>query len=103
MGLFPWSKDGLTAKKAPEDKGAEERPPAPSVATQDKPLAEGLAGALPRPSSIFEFGPSVSVGDDFMKGMCTGDNPDAIQACTWTVEQLQGKAKEKKPVYRIEF
>ena len=103
MGWLPWSKGPLTAKKAPEEtQQQEEKPPAPSVALQDK-LPEGLAVALPRPNSIFEFGPSVTAGSEYMRGMCAGDNPDAIQACTWTVEPLQGKQREKKPLYRIEF
>ena len=27
----------------------------------------------------------------------------SVQACTWSVDALQGKPREKKPVYRIEF
>ncbi|GLC58799.1 hypothetical protein PLESTB_001402300 [Pleodorina starrii] len=58
---------------------------------------------MPRPSSVFEFGPMVQVGSDYMRGVCTGDNPDAIQACTWTIEEAQGKPKEKKHLFRVEF
>jgi hypothetical protein len=63
----------------------------------------GFATPLPRPTSIFEFGKPVPISSDHLVGMCAGDNPDAIQACTWTVEPLQGKAREKRPIYRIEF
>lgn len=70
----------------------------PDVAKTAEP-----AVSMPKPSSVFEFGTTVQVGADFMRGVCTGDDPDAIQACTWSVEPLQGKAKEKKHLYRIEF
>ncbi|KAL6748128.1 hypothetical protein V8C86DRAFT_1798740, partial [Haematococcus lacustris] len=68
------------------------------------PIADSDAlPTLPKPSSVFEFGPQTLVGMEFMRGICTGDDPDAIQACTWSIEPLQGKPKEKKHQYRIEF
>ena len=57
-----------------------------------------------RPSSVFEFGATIQAGEDMFRGQCVGDNPDAIQACTWSVEPALGKGKEKKKhLYRIEF
>lgn len=62
-----------------------------------------LAAALPKPTSIFEFGEQVPVGGEVLRGMCAGSDPDAIHACTWTIEQAQGRGREKKPKYRVEF
>lgn len=59
--------------------------------------------SLAKPASVFEFGQTVLVGSDMMRGVCTGEDPDAIQACTWSIEPAQGKPKEKKHAYRIEF
>lgn len=82
---------------------------APSIVKSAEPPSKpadqqgGDLLSLPKPSSVFEFGQTVQVGADFMRGVCTGDDPDAIQACTWSIEQAQGKPKEKKHQYRIEF
>ncbi|KXZ45166.1 hypothetical protein GPECTOR_57g456 [Gonium pectorale] len=95
-----------------KDKKPEEEPkpvePAPEVphvsSLQPDPYSsDPVLSQMPRPSSVFEFGPMVQVGADYMRGVCTGDNPDAIQACTWTISQAEGKPKEKKHVYRVEF
>jgi hypothetical protein len=93
MGWWPFSKGPLQADKLPEPKATKEPAAAPS---SDTPY-------LPKPVSVFEFGSTVQVGTDFLRGVCSGDNPDAVQACTWSVEPLEGKPREKKPAYRIEF
>eukprot|EP00198_Chlamydomonas_reinhardtii_P007045 XP_001696381.1 predicted protein [Chlamydomonas reinhardtii] len=92
--------------KKPEEtpKPAEPAAPVPHVSSAPDPYAtDPVLSQMPRPSSVFEFGPMVQVGSDYMRGVCTGDNPDAIQACTWTIEEAQGKPKEKKHVFRVEF
>ncbi len=94
MGWWPFGKDPLQAEKIPEQKTAKQ-----GDATQDA----ALAPYLPKPVSVFEFGAPVQIGNAFLRGVCSGDNPDAVQACTWSVDTLQGKPREKKPVYRIEF
>ncbi len=58
---------------------------------------------LPKPSSVFEFGQTVQLGQEYMRGVCTGDDPDAIQACTWSLEAATGPSKDKRHAYRIEF
>ncbi len=84
-------------------------PPAPAPAdsaSQQQPTATGsvdVLQGLPKPSSVFEFGHAVQQGQDYMRGVCTGDDPDAIQACTWSLEPWSGKAKDKRHAYRIEF
>ncbi|PNG99011.1 hypothetical protein TSOC_015218 [Tetrabaena socialis] len=102
--VFGFGKD---KKPAEEPKPAEPAPNVPHV-TAPQPAADPYASdpvlaAMPRPCSLFEFGPTVAVGSEYMRGVCSGDNPDAIQACTWTIEELAGKPKEKKHVYRVEF
>lgn len=83
--------------------------PPPSLASlagkldADPYASDPVLSQMPRPSSLFEFGPMVQVGQDYMRGVCTGDDPDAIQACTWTIEEAEGKAKDKKHLYRVEF
>jgi hypothetical protein len=62
---------------------------------------EQLNAQPPKPSSIFEFGEGVAAGGDVLRGMCAGADPDAIHACTWSVEQAQGR--KKQPKYRVEF
>jgi hypothetical protein len=64
---------------------------------------ELLGGPTAKPTSIFEFGEPVPVGGDVLRGMCAGADPDAIHACTWTVEQAQGRGRQKQPKYRVEF
>ena len=46
--------------------------------------------AMPRPSSVFEYGPTVGAGGEYMRGVCTGEDPDALQACTWSLEPVPG-------------
>ena len=97
MGWWPFGKGPLQADKLPEPKAAAAKPGAVSS------NVEPPSGFLPKPVSVFEFGAPVAVGTEFLRGVCSGDNPDAVQACTWSVDALQGKPREKKPVYRIEF
>jgi hypothetical protein len=105
---------GLGGKK--EGPKADKQPPpeatvaqAPSLGSlskgdaQDPYAVDPVLSQMPRPSSLFEFGPLVQVGQNYMRGVCTGDDPDAIQACTWTIEEAQGKVKDKKHIYRVEF
>lgn len=101
MGWWPFGPKGdITAKKLPEQSSQ----PAQELQIKKQLGSENeLAEQLPRPSSIFEFGEPVPVGGDILKGMCAGSDPDAIHACTWTIEQAQGKGREKKPRYRVEF
>ncbi|GIL47898.1 hypothetical protein Vafri_4517 [Volvox africanus] len=96
---------GKDKKPTEEAKQEESLPPVPNVSsTQPDPFtSDPVLSQMPRPSSVFEFGPLVQMGSDYMRGVCTGDNPDAIQACTWTIEEAQGKPKEKKHVFRVEF
>ena len=112
MGWWPFGKSSVDAKplpKARQQQLEEEQQQLQKLAAAGsggdaggKP-AELVPAAMPRPTSIFEFGKPAPVSADHLVGMCAGDNPDAIQACTWTIEPLQGKAREKRPVYRIEF
>lgn len=82
------------------------KPQTQASAPQDDPYAsDPILSQMPRPSSVFEFGQTVSAGQGYMRGVCTGENPDAIQACTWSIEVAPqpAKPKEKKSTYRIEF
>ena len=101
---FPWDKkDDSKAAAKPADKPAES---SVSKAAGDAPKIgppDQKADALPAPSSLFEFGPTVAVGTEIMRGTCTGDDPDAILACTWHLEPAQGKPRDKVHSYRIEF
>lgn len=101
---FPWQKEEAS-KEAPKADDVSPQQAAPLKAGLTlAPIADSDAlPTLPKPSSVFEFGPQTLVGMEFMRGICTGDDPDAIQACTWSIEPLQGKPKEKKHQYRIEF
>lgn len=97
---------GRGKKQAEEPKPEPVEPPAPTphVGTTADPYAsDPILSQMPRPSSVFEFGPMVQLGQEYMRGVCTGDNPDAIQACTWTIEEAQVKPKEKKHIFRVEF
>uniref|UniRef100_A0A383VKC3 Uncharacterized protein n=1 Tax=Tetradesmus obliquus TaxID=3088 RepID=A0A383VKC3_TETOB len=104
MGWWPFGSkaDGVSAKRLDSKQDSKQQPP-----VQDLQLKQGdgdiLAAALPKPTSIFEFGEPVPVGSDILRGMCAGSDPDAIHACTWTIEPAQGKGREKKPKYRVEF
>lgn len=82
-----------------------------AISSQSAPAAKPAADkkssepSAPHPSSVFEFGATVSVGKPFMRGVCTGEDPDAIHACTWSIEavdaQSLGKAQPRK--FRVEF
>lgn len=102
MGWWPFgSKGDITAKKLPAEQAS--KPEQQLHLKQPAGSDNEIADTLPKPTSIFEFGESVPVGNDILKGMCAGSDPDAIHACTWTIEQAQGKGRERKPKYRVEF
>lgn len=106
MGWWPFGGKGdIAAKPLPrgEQQPAAAPPPAELLKQLPAEASELLAATLPKPTSIFEFGELVPVGGDVMRGMCAGADPDAIHACTWTIEQAQGKGRKKKPMYRVEF
>ncbi len=118
MGWWPFGRGSATAKPLPKERQQQlDQEAAQLAALRDAASKDGGAngngngnGAAsllplppPRPVSIFEFGKPVAVGAERLVGMCAGDNPDAIQACAWTLEPLQGKPRERRPVYRIEF
>ncbi|KIZ06382.1 hypothetical protein MNEG_1569 [Monoraphidium neglectum] len=114
MGWWPFSKGPVEAKPLPKarqqqlDEDAQRLKKLQTAAAgggsgDAKAVADMFASPVPRPASIFEFGKPVPLSSDHLVGNCAGDNPDAIQACTWTIEPLQGKSREKRPVYRIEF
>lgn len=93
---FPWGKKDDKTKES-GDAGSKsgfsvQKDAAPSAGAPEATTA----------TSVFEFGPVVSAGQDFMRGVCIGDDPDAIQACTWSVETAQ-RSREKHHLYRIEF
>jgi hypothetical protein len=102
MGWWPFGKQGdIKAKKLPEQQQQQQvEELLKQTVAQDNEL---LGAPLPKPSSIFEFGEPVPVGGDVLKGMCAGADPDAIHACTWTVEPAQGRGRQKQPKYRVEF
>jgi hypothetical protein len=112
MGL-PWAKKeeaGGDAAKKPAPAAPASTSGAPAASSSGKPpisiaqpQQEGPAPAGVAASSLFEFGPLVQVGSDIMRGVCVGEDPDAIQACTWHVEPAQGKPRDKAHTYRIEF
>lgn len=104
MGWWPFgSKGDIHAKKLPQEQQQQQQPEAQELHLKQQPDDSLLAANVPKPTSIFEFGTPVPVGSDVLRGMCAGADPDAIHACTWTVEQAQGRGREKKPLYRIEF
>eukprot|EP00798_Chlamydomonas_sp_ICE-L_P006100 gene6100-2698_t len=114
FNLFNW---GAAESKAPAQSAPAPANPPPKVpnfaaiTTQNAPAPKnasdkkGAEPAAPHPSSVFEFGPTVTLGKPFMRGMCTGDDPDAIHACTWSIEavdpQSNGKTQPRK--FRVEF
>ena len=99
MGWWPFRRGALEAKKRGKDGGKGVSVNGPDL--QAASAAEGFAPAITRPTSVFEFGPPVAAGAEFLRGMCAGDNPDAIQACTWSVETVEKKAKGRK--FLVEF
>ena len=110
---FPWGSkaaDGAAAastKQPKTDQAAKAAADAKPAGFSIKPSAEAVrpeADQATNPaSSVFEFGPTVSIGQNYMRGVCTGDDPDTIQACAWQIEPVQGKPREKHHLYRIEF
>ncbi|KAF5833963.1 hypothetical protein DUNSADRAFT_9527 [Dunaliella salina] len=105
FGLFGKKKEQEKQNAAEE---AEKQKVSVSRAIPTKPAVIGDQDdamlAMPRPSSVFEYGPTVSVGGEYMRGVCTGEDPDALQACTWSLEPVPGaRPKDKKHLYRIEF
>mmetsp|Transcript_21355 Transcript_21355/g.46679 ORF Transcript_21355/g.46679 Transcript_21355/m.46679 type:complete len:110 (+) Transcript_21355:84-413(+) len=107
FGLFNKAADKPETKDAqPVDSQPTTSKQQPSLQTTkagEQKLDAGVDSAASRPSSVFEFGPTVQVGQDILRGVCAGDDPDAIQACTWSIEPAQGKPKDKQHTYRIEF
>lgn len=119
MGWWPFGKNSVDAKPLPKERQQQHEEEAAALKRLAAAGGSGggaggeggggakpvdlLAGALPRPTSIFEFGKPAPVSAEHLVGNCAGDNPDAIQACVWTMEPLQGKPREKRPMYRIEF
>jgi len=97
MGLWPFGKGGLQGKKLPE----EQQPAQQDISLKTEGSGQAGLPSMPKPSSIFEFGKPVPLGAEFLRGMCAGDDPDAIQACAWTIEEAADK--QKRPLYRIEF
>lgn len=108
MGWWPFGKQGdIQAKKLPAAQQQQQAQDAKQLEELIKQTgqdnSELLGGPVPKPSSIFEFGEAVPVGGDVLRGMCAGADPDAIHACTWTVEQAQGRGRQKQAKYRVEF
>ena len=106
FGLGGKKEEPKSTKLAPAEASVTQAPSLGSLSkadAQDPYTADPVLAQMPRPSSLFEFGPLVQVGQNYMRGVCTGDDPDAIQACTWTIEEAQGKVKDKKHIYRVEF
>lgn len=105
MGWFDFNSDKQQkAEQKAETTVAPAETPKPSTsapATAEAPARTPTA--VPRPTSTFEFGPLVAGGSNYMRGNCAGENPDAVQACTWTIEPLPVKPREKRHLYRIEF
>jgi hypothetical protein len=104
MGWWPFGRGGdLAASKIP-DGGKPTKTAAAGVTTAASAAAADPAAALAlaRPTSVFAFGPVVAPGGDVLRGMCAGDDPDAIQACTWTIEKAQGGGG-KAHAYVVEF
>lgn len=105
MGWWPFGKQGdIKAKKLPEQQQQDSKQLEELLKQTGQDNSELLgAVAAAKPTSIFEFGEPVPVGGDVLRGMCAGADPDAIHACTWTVEQAQGRGRQKQPKYRVEF
>mmetsp|Transcript_12517 Transcript_12517/g.22402 ORF Transcript_12517/g.22402 Transcript_12517/m.22402 type:complete len:82 (+) Transcript_12517:210-455(+) len=53
--------------------------------------------------SLFEFGPKVDINGEILRGNCVGENPDAIQACIWSLETVEKQQADKTHRYKIEF
>lgn len=104
MGWWPFGKQGdIQAKKLPQQQQSPDSKQLEELLKQTGVDNELLNASQPKPSSIFEFGEAVPAGGDVLRGMCAGADPDAIHACTWTVEQAQGRGRQKQPKYRVEF
>ncbi|KAL4858910.1 hypothetical protein ACK3TF_001282 [Chlorella vulgaris] len=70
--------------------------------------ASSAQAAQAEPLSTFMFGGDVVEGVTPLIGNCTGDNPEAIQACEWTPGVLNrpkgsGGKEEKKQRFAIFF
>ncbi|KAK9841955.1 hypothetical protein WJX81_000867 [Elliptochloris bilobata] len=55
--------------------------------------------------AVFEFGGPVSAGNGLvMKGVCSVDDAEAVQACVWRVEAPSAtKTPQPLPKFHIEF
>jgi hypothetical protein len=104
MGWWPFGRGGdLAASKLTDGGGGKKQASAAAAAGVTTSAADpALALVATRPTSVFAFGPVVAPGGDVLRGMCAGDDPDAIQACTWTIEKAQQGAG-KAHAYVVEF
>lgn len=100
---WPWNKAPKPDLEVKPDIKPAQPADKPTDLLQPQDAASLLPHPMPTPTSIFEFGPLVPVGSEYMKGMCAGEDPDAIQACSWSIDKVQGKPKEKRHLYHIEF
>jgi hypothetical protein len=117
MGWWPFGRGGgdLSASKLPDQPRQQQQPnpqqaaagvttAATAAANRAASAADSALAAASRPTSVFAFGPTVAVGGEVLRGMCAGDDPDAIQACTWTVEKAEpGGRGGKALAYVVEF
>lgn len=112
----PFADSGKKGSDTAAAASSEQSKASASTATASKPAdvskASSSAAAVvqeaavdqSRASSVFEFGPAAQPGQLYMRGVCIGDDPDAIQACSWSIEPVtQGKGRETNHLYRIEF
>lgn len=90
---WPWQRDS--------DKGQSvQAQSVPAGSSQLRASAEDRTAVA---VSTFEFGKQVQPGDEYLKGSCAGDNPDAIQACVWSIQTSGSSGRGKQPLYHIEF
>jgi hypothetical protein len=109
MGWWPFGGRGggdLSASKLPDSQQQQKKQAAAGVTTAATAAASRAASAaaadpalaaVARPTSVFAFGPTVSAGGEVLRGMCAGDDPDAIQACTWTIEKAEASPRPGAP------
>jgi len=102
MGWWPFGGRGgdLTASKIPDPANKRQQAAGVSTAATATAARAAAAAADPsaeaaRPTSVFAFGPIVGAGGEVLRGMCAGDDPDAIQACTWTIEKAETAPRPK--------
>jgi hypothetical protein len=118
MGWWPFGRGGdLAASKLPDQQqkkqaaaGVTTAATAAASRAASAAAADPALAAVARPTSVFAFGPTVAPGGEVLRGMCAGDDPDAIQACTWTVEKAEASPRPgaaarggKSHAYVVEF